>query len=651
MGDLLFYQANDGSASLATVTPANLSNSKIFNPGTFGRWTHIVPRNGQCLFYNRDNGNGAIGEVSTSGYQGQIDLAAGSFSSWTHIVNTQSGWLFYDRMSGRAAIGSVQDAWLLHSFHTTGSLSTSSLVEWTHVVADGATVFFYNRHIGCAAIATVTSTGITTNVVFAPGSFGKWTHIVNDGPTLFFYNRDTRAGAIGTFSSSGFKENQRFGRWSFGEWTHIAADGSTLLFYNKDFLSAAVGTLTSTEFRTTATYSAGKLGRWSTITGSSSCGPEEEELRIAVLLCRYLAPDPFHVSTVFPPDYYRRYLFDLSFDPGIGRFWFDESGGQLRFSGTVSDWMALSKSPADPSLNATATTLHRDLLIQQALADASSAGWKVGDAEVVVIVMAAPNASGVDAGALPKLFSIEGTNRYCAILHGDSIPFVKAHPDDIGNFRNDFNFHEVGHLVGYLNKFNHAFGPGGVYQNPYCIMSAEEYGGVLVPYDIWTPASTHPAEEDTRGPGLSGATRSACGWARKRVINPTDLDNGIELHLAHLADHQTTLPQVLEFPVVSLGALSVFTLEFRSPLAERDQGMTPPTAPALVLCQREGSPYSSNPTWGPRSSTFISALPVSGPAATLTQPAVLTVQILEVPPDEHINGRHGPAWVKLRLTH
>jgi M6 family metalloprotease-like protein len=647
VGDLLFYQAHDGSASLAAVTTANLSNSKIFNPGTFGHWTHIVRRNGQYLFYNRDNGSGAIGGLSASGYQGQTDLGAGSFSSWTHIVNTEPGWLFYDRMSGRAAIGSVQDTWFLHTFHTTGSLSQGSLVEWTHVVADGATVFFYNRHIGSAAIATVSSTGITTNVVFAPGSFGKWTHIVNDGPTVFFYNRDTRAGAIGTFSSSGFKESKRFGRWSFGEWTHIVADGSTLLFYNKDFLSAAIGTLTSTDFKTTATYEQGKLGRWSTIAGSSSCGPEEEELRIAVLLCRYPSPGP---STVFSPDYYRRYLFDLSFDPGVGRFWFDESGGQLRFSGTVSDWLTLSKSPTDPSLNQTATNTHRDLLVTQALADAASAGWKAGDAQAVVIVMAAPDAQGVDAGASGLSFPIDGISRYCAILHGDSIPFVKSHPDNIGNFRNDFNCHEVGHLVGRLNNFNHAFGPGGVYQNPYCIMSAKTYAGVRVPYDIWTPALTRPAEEDTRGPGLSGATRSACGWARKRVISSTDLDNGIELYVAHLADHQTTLPQVLEFPVVTIGALSVFTLEFRSPLAERDQGMTPPTAPALVLCQREGSPFSSNDTWAARSSTFIRALSVTDLSSTLAQPAVLTARILEVSPDEHINGLHGPSWLKLKLT-
>jgi hypothetical protein len=247
---------------------------------------------------------------------------------------------------------------------------------------------------------------------------------------------------------------------------------------------------------------------------------------------------------------------------------------------------------------------------------------------------------------------IDGIDRHVAILHGDSADWMATGGKQYGvaNYRFDFNAHEVGHLVGDLFSFNHAFGPSGAYDHPYCIMAAKSYGelGQNATYDPWFAGSTRPPEEHTKGPGLSGTTRAACGWARVHRVGPGDLQQRVELDLAHLDDHGSTLPQVIEYPTQVNGGPATYTIEFRSPLAERDQAL----APAIVLCQREGSQWSSDPTWAARSSTFVKSavIPSSGPLPSLALPGILHAEVLEMAPSEAIGGLSGPPWIRIRLS-
>src|SRR5262249_54778495 len=157
----------------------------------------------------------------------------------------------------------------------------------------------------------------------------------------------------------------------------------------------------------------------------------------------------------------------------------------------------------------------------------------------------------------------------------------------------------------------------------YCIMSAMTYGylGSGVTYDPWSPASNRPPEEHTKGPGLSGATRAGCGWARARRIQPADLQQPIETYLAHIDDHGTSMPQVIEYAITVNGVPSVFTVELRCRLGEHDQSL--PTA--IVLCQREGSQFSTDRTWAPFSSTFIAdgVISSSKPLPSVSQPGII----------------------------
>lgn len=639
---LFFYDSTQRSAAIGALTPTAFKTSSTYQPGNFGTWSHIVARENLLFFYHRATRKAAIAELTPSAVNTTMTYGANRFGRWSHIINTAAGLFFYDRLTGAAAIGTFG----AKSFRTTGKLAAGSLADWTDIVANGNTLLFYNRLNGAAATGTVRATGLTTTTSFNPGSFGKWTHMVNSGSTVLFYNRDTGAGAVGALTASGFTTNAVYKPGSFGVWTHVVADGSLVMFYNQETGGAAIGSLTSTAFTSTGYHQPGEFGRWSHLAGRSSSGPEELEHHVAVLLCQWERPPAW--ATVLSPDFYQRYFFDLSAEHGIGRFWFEQTGGRLRLTGHVSNWIALSKAPSDPSLN-----MNRSALSTAAINDALKAGWQPGRAQSVVVVVACDGSAGVGAGAIGAPLKISDVDRSVILLHGDSRNWILRSNENVlgSNYRFDFNAHEVGHLLGDAFSFNHAFGPAGPYDNPYCIMSAMSYGalGVAATYDRWTNGAARLAEEHTKGPGLSGATRAACGWARVRRLDSKQLKQGVELTLAHLGDTASMLPQVIECPItLANGMPATYTIEFRSPLAEADQALQP----TIVLCQREGSSWSTNPTWGPRSSTYRShaVIPKSGTLPTISESGVVSVEILEVSVAQNYGNLSGPAWVRIRLS-
>ena len=133
-----------------------------------------------------------------------------------------------------------------------------------------------------------------------------------------------------------------------------------------------------------------------------------------------------------------------------------------------------------------------------------------------------------------------------------------------------------------------------------------------------------------------------------RRFSASEVQQGANVYLAHLGDHESTLPQVLEFPVTAAnGAQATYTIEFRSPLEEWDQAL----APTIVVSQREGSAWSTNPTWSQRSSTFRSAAVVgAGVLPTVTEPGVVRAEVVQVGPSATRQGLSGPSWVQLRLS-
>ena len=116
----------------------------------------------------------------------------------------------------------------------------------------------------------------------------------------------------------------------------------------------------------------------------------------------------------------------------------------------------------------------------------------------------------------------------------------------------------------------------------------------------------------------------------------------MEIELTHLGDTASTLPEVIEWTA----GPSTYTLELRSPLVEWDQAL----APSLVLCQRQGSQWSTDRYWAPLSSTYITHITVAaGSTATLTSPAVVAARVLGVTTRQGPKGATTSA-VRLRVA-
>lgn len=627
---VLFYDARGGSAAVGYLSPdGEVRTAHSHAAGALGTWSHIVRRGDLWLFYRDTTGEAAIAQVGSSGVRTTATLAHGALGRWTHVVNTTHGLLFYDRMTGAGAVGQLT----ADGVTTTAQLPRHSFGDWTHLVACDNDLLCYNRLSGAAAIARVSPTAVETREVFEPGSFRPWSHIVANGKTVLFYSRDTGAGLVAHLDGRGLATLADFPAGSFGEWSHLAVDGPYVIFYDDATGAAAVGELSTGRYRTLRDLPSGSLSRWTHVAAASSSGPEEHRHRMAVLLCRFPAPG----LTTLEPDFYRRYFFDLTNADGVGRFWLDQSGGRLRLEGTVSDWVTLPQPPSHPS-----TSENRKALALASIAAAKAAGWTPGDASSIVVVVACDRSAGVDAAGVDVGF--DGRTWPVAVIHGGSQNWINTGGNVTGsNYRFDFNAHEVGHNLTQDFGFNHAFGPAGPYENRFCVMSAMWYANDnSVEFDRWTPGSTRLPEEMTKGPGLAGCSRAGCGWARALRLQPHQLADGVEIELTHLGDTASTLPEVIEWTA----GPSTYTLELRSPLVEWDQAL----APSLVLCQRQGSQWSTDRYWAPLSSTYVTHITVAaGSTATLTSPAVITARVLGVTTRQGPKGATASA-VRLRLS-
>ena len=371
MSLIFFYNRDKRSGAIGTIAPNAFKTTAELPAGSFSDWTHVVASGQTLLFYNQGSGAAAFGTLTAGSVKTDLEFKPGSFGTWTSIVPTAAGWLFYDRYTGAAAIGQYISAGIINEFVTITSLPPESSSEWTHIVANGNAVLFYNQLNASAAVGTISAAGITTTRLYPPGTFGVWTHIVNDGPTVFFYNRDNRGAAIGTLTAAGLTTDSTLPSGSFSAWTHISANGPTLLFYNHETGAGAIGTVSASGFSTVKSFGQGSFGGWSNITGDSACGPERQQVRMAVLLCQWRRPPG--VATVLSSDFYQQYMFDMSAPAGVGRYWFDQTAGQVRFTGAVHDWIPLTKDPNDPSI-----ANNRQALAAQAISDAQASGCARG---------------------------------------------------------------------------------------------------------------------------------------------------------------------------------------------------------------------------------------------------------------------------------
>ncbi|MFF4448698.1 hypothetical protein [Streptomyces sp. NPDC001502] len=250
---LLFYNSNDGSGGLGTLSSDSFSmdsfNDTGFFPTGWGLWA-LSGSAPKFLLYDPATRAAEQGRAKTEIFPGGISTLAlgveksfppGSFSSWTHIVarqalslvgSTVGCTLFYDKISGAGAL-CFDPPRKTFPDDSSDSFSTG----WTHIVYGRATgqEFFYNSDTGAGAVSFD-----PPDKVWPAGTFAKgWTHVavgpgVGGKDTLLFYNRSNRSGAIAALGfGADFKTLRTWGPGEFSSWSHVVGSQKSWLFYDR----------------------------------------------------------------------------------------------------------------------------------------------------------------------------------------------------------------------------------------------------------------------------------------------------------------------------------------------------------------------------------------------------------------------------------
>jgi hypothetical protein len=254
------------------------------------------------------------------------------------------------------------------------------------------------------------------------------------------------------------------------------------------------------------------------------------------------APDPQHDDK----SWYENFLLNWRNEKGVANFWYKQSFGKLKIEGQVLPW---TRFQIDEAAIFTAKSGDGRPMILRTVAQNIVMQRFQGNFDAFIGVFCLPPDHAIDGGT---------TGNYSSFGIGDSF---------------DFHTHEVGHLIGGKFQFHHSFGIEtadlctGEYGHPYCVMSAEVYGtnGVQRLNDS---IAFPDAEENFRGPGLSGATRSALGWA-----NENQFDLGINEELSFTL--QSLGSSYPGFQVIRItDGDKIFCVEYRSSLDDNDRGIS-----------------------------------------------------------------------------
>jgi hypothetical protein len=272
------------------------------------------------------------------------------------------------------------------------------------------------------------------------------------------------------------------------------------------------------------------------------CLVETTIIRIGVVLIDWSpantnlpqAPPRTHVNS-----WYENFFLNFRYENGVANFWYKQSFGKIKIEGSVLDGVPFQKD----ILNKIPRGKAREILDETVAAR----GGFPESCDAFIGVFNLPLGYTIDGGT---------QENFSAFSVGD--PFA-------------FQTHEVGHLIGRKLNFVHSFGietsdyRTGMYGHPYCIMSARLYGGKNV--ELYDPVAFPISEENFRGPGLSGATRSDLGWAKYLEFNLKNNQEGT-FTLQSLGSNNPGV-QVIRI----MDEEKLFCVEYRSSDDKNDKGI------------------------------------------------------------------------------
>lgn len=317
-------------------------------------------------------------------------------------------------------------------------------------------------------------------------------------------------------------------------------------------------------------------------------------------------------STADPPKHDRLWYDNYFFHPAYGQagYWIKQTDNQRVLGGQVFDWL-----PAGASLP--------DFSKRKAIADwvihafEENRGVNFDGFDVVVVIVALAKTMTSDGGSTNANSKRRGHNAVVGRV-GDSFDFIE---------------HELGHAIGLTHSFGtipiavEGENPGG-YGHPFCIMSAQFYGGTAAAYAPPKPRDD-ALEYSGLGPSLNGLTAHANGWIDAHFM---DLGQTAQADFTirarqWLGRNQSLAPQGLE--IVTPDGFN-YVVDFYVPEGW-DQGQP---GPAVVLTQgRGGRAQLSDPRYAAANAgTYLThaRLPITfgGLGSTLRSPG-FWVQLLE----------------------
>jgi hypothetical protein len=248
-------------------------------------------------------------------------------------------------------------------------------------------------------------------------------------------------------------------------------------------------------------------------------------VRTIVLLFGYSAGQQLYI----PNDrlFYNNYFFGPIY--GQSGFWIKQTDSQLVLDGDVIDW-AFVDDP-NPDLSNRSAVINWAIRAMEDDRHINFTGY-----DIVILVIGAPRNIKSDGGSTQAKSTFRN-HAGVVIRAGDRFDFVA---------------HELGHALG----LNHSYGnPSfksdtwsqyGEYGHPYCVMSAQSYGG------LGGPAFPDPPHEGKKeysgiGPSLNAGTALGRGWLDAYVHDLPGSTCDYELRSRHWLGKSSTLPpQALE---------------------------------------------------------------------------------------------------------